>query len=294
MKKKNFKGIAVVLSVLMIVLMFTSMTFEVSANQSKYTNFTSATYSSDPCMYMVNIATAQIGKTSSQLGYTEGWCDNFVSDCAIIAGQAAAIPQGGGVLDFLNNLKSAGAYQVTSAQAGDVVVFYCNACGKWLHAALMTDSTNCISGNMNGGKVEKHIASWYRHECSGSGGAKIGANIYYYRPLYSFAETCSYFKVHGDHNWSAGVCATCEYSLPYDHDLDESYAGTYKVAKNQTATFRTGPYEICTGIKAVTSGTFQIVGRVSNRASNAKSNYWYKTSDGYYVYHERLEKVIIP
>lgn len=37
------------------------------------------------------IKALQVGKTGAQLGYSEQWCADFVSDCADLAGQGLAI-----------------------------------------------------------------------------------------------------------------------------------------------------------------------------------------------------------
>ena len=70
---------------------------------------------------MVAIALAQEGRTGSQIGYTEEWCANFVSDCAILAGQTAAVPQHGHVASLYDNVIAAGGKVVTSnPQPGDL------------------------------------------------------------------------------------------------------------------------------------------------------------------------------
>ena len=144
MRKKRIVSLCITMSLIIGSLHIWMIRAE--ANQSRYQYFASGySYNSDPATYMVNIAKAQIGRTQSEFGYTEGWCDNFISDCAIIAKQEAAVPQGGAVSDFLNRLLSAGATKVSSPKAGDIVIFSSSA--GYTHAGLMTDSTNCINGN---------------------------------------------------------------------------------------------------------------------------------------------------
>lgn len=70
---------------------------------------------------MAAIALAQEGRTGSQFGYTEDWCANFISDCAILANQTDAIPQFGGVAGLYDRLLSAGASSVSGTpKVGDL------------------------------------------------------------------------------------------------------------------------------------------------------------------------------
>ncbi len=71
-----------------------------------------------------------------------------------------------------------------------------------------------------------------------------------------------------------GICtnAECKYQFPYDNKRDTSFAGTYKVKSGATAYIRTGPYQGCTEVTRVTSGTFSVDARVYN----CKGNYWYE------------------
>ena len=72
------KLISIILVSLMILSSFSTLT--VLTNQSCYNGFDrNYTLTGDPASDMVAIATRQIGRTQSQFGYTEGWCDNFVS-----------------------------------------------------------------------------------------------------------------------------------------------------------------------------------------------------------------------
>ncbi len=140
------KLISLFLSLVMILGTMSCAMISASANQSMYQNFnTNYTLTGDGASDMVAIARAQIGRQQSQFGYTEGWCDNFISDCAIRAGQASAVPQGGDVNDFLNKLINAGATYVSSPRAGDIVIFKSGS--SCTHAALMQDNSNCINGN---------------------------------------------------------------------------------------------------------------------------------------------------
>ena len=114
-------------SLLMIVsLMVVMPTMSVSATQSKINNFNkSYTLTANAQNDMVAIAKAQIGMTQSQLGYTEQWCADFVSDCARLANQSIAIPANGSCYSLMNAVKNAGGHTVSKSEAlpGDLVFF---------------------------------------------------------------------------------------------------------------------------------------------------------------------------
>lgn len=155
------KVIATLLSVLMIFANFS--TLAVYANHSCPNGFDTTNFkmTGDPVTDMVNIATLQIGRTQAQIGYYEPWCDNFISDCAIWAGQESVIPQGSTVGNFLDNLLNAGATPVSTPQAGDIIIYKCTETNDYCHTALMTDSTNSIHGNVDL-KVWSGPYTWYK------------------------------------------------------------------------------------------------------------------------------------
>lgn len=71
---------------------------------------------------MAAIALAQLGKTGTDLNYSEEWCADFVGDCAIIVEQSAAVPLYGGVEGLYTRLLDADATEVTSEPIpGDLV-----------------------------------------------------------------------------------------------------------------------------------------------------------------------------
>lgn len=96
----------------------------VSATQSRKQNFsTNYTLTGNGATDILNVALAQQGKTGSQLGYTEEWCADFVSDCADLAGQSDAVPRYGGVDGLKTRILNAGGVEVSSPQPGDIVFF---------------------------------------------------------------------------------------------------------------------------------------------------------------------------
>ena len=126
--KKNCKFLLILFGLLSLILSFQCSQFSAYATQSKKQNFsTNYTLTGNGGTDMVNIAYAQVGKTGKQLGYTEDWCADFVSDCAALAGQSNAIPAHGRA-DYLDsNILKAGGYKVSksNAQPGDIA-FYDN------------------------------------------------------------------------------------------------------------------------------------------------------------------------
>ncbi|MEE0958084.1 MAG: RICIN domain-containing protein [Ruminococcus sp.] len=123
------KTISVVLSVLITMSCLIIIgSAEVGATQNRTGNF-SRNYSitGNGAEDIVNVARAQLGKTGSQLGYSEQWCADFVSDCAILANQSAAVPAAGYCPTLRQNIINAGGYYVNinTAQTGDIV-FYGN------------------------------------------------------------------------------------------------------------------------------------------------------------------------
>ena len=119
---------------------------------------------------MINIGLAQRDRGQSSLGYTEAWCADFVCDCAVLANQESAIPFNGNVASLRSAVLSAGGSQVSSPQAGDLVCYYCNSCGRYVHVGLMINSTNSIQGNYSN-KVSyvsspSYYSDAYGHTCS--------------------------------------------------------------------------------------------------------------------------------
>ena len=151
--KKNFKQILAVLLVAIMLVGVAPITASATQSRTDYFN-KSYSYSSNPADYIMNIAQAQIGRTKSQMGYTEAWCADFVGDCAKLAGQEAAIPLYGGCGGLLTKVLNAGGQKVSNRQKGDLVFYYCTVCGCYVHVGLVLDNTYSVEGNF-GGKVTK-------------------------------------------------------------------------------------------------------------------------------------------
>ena len=167
--------VSLVLSIFMIVGLWSSSTALVEAkeidlaetatqNRTAYYN-TNYTLTGNQVEDLIAVAEAQLGKTKANLGYTEAWCANFVSDCADLAGLSNIIPRSGGVRYLRENILNAGGYEVSQPQRGDIICYYCNTClgidGKpWAHVGIMLDSTYSIEGN-RGGQVKKASGAFY-------------------------------------------------------------------------------------------------------------------------------------
>ena len=64
---------------------------------------------------IVAVAFAQFGRNGGNLGYSaEEWCADFVSDCAILAGQSSAIPQNARCTDMYKAIIKNGGKDVTA------------------------------------------------------------------------------------------------------------------------------------------------------------------------------------
>ena len=130
MKKAFSKSLSWLLSVVMIFGVFIVPTsIQVSATQSRkdYFNKNYSVVSGDPGQTIVNIAKAQIGKTGNDLPYGEDWCADFVSDCADLAGQSAAVPRRGNVDDLTYAVIKIGGgkqyWNESEAKPGDLVFY---------------------------------------------------------------------------------------------------------------------------------------------------------------------------
>ena len=154
-----------------------------SATQSRAAQFdTGYTVAGIGADDMLAVALAQEGRSQDSLGYTEGWCADFVSDCAKLLGQGAAIPFNGTVDGLYEDVLGAGGTVVSKPQPGDLVFF------DFDHVGIMVDATNCISGNMGSpSKVSTCKCVW----------VLPGAGIVYVRPAYGAGAYKVAFKANG-------------------------------------------------------------------------------------------------
>ena len=205
------KTIKQILSALLVAVMLVGVIpLSASATQSRTGYFSkSYSYSSNPTDYIMNIAQAQIGRTKSQMGYTEAWCADFVGDCAKLAGQDNAIPLYGGCGGLLTKVLNAGGQKVSNRQKGDLVFYYCTVCGGYVHVGLVLDNTYSVEGNF-GGKVTK-------------------VNGIYRDSNYHSTSSGTIVKVYVRPNYTGGSV-----TLPYNISIS---ANTYSVGVGDTVTF---------------------------------------------------------
>lgn len=175
---------------LAVVILLGSVTIVGSATQSKTENFNkNYSYSSNPVDYILNVAQAQVGLTGAQMGYTEAWCADFIGDCAKLANQSSAIPLYGGCDGLITRVINAGGKKVTNRQKGDLVFYYCSACGCYVHVGLVLDETYSIEGNLDG-LVKKFNSNYYYYNDSNGHSTSNGIiSKVYVRPNYSKAGT---------------------------------------------------------------------------------------------------------
>ncbi len=155
---------------------------------------TKYTLSGDMAKDVATIAKSQNGRSQSQIGYTEGWCDEFVADCIENAGGGSDIVEhGGDVGDFLKRMKNKGATEVSTPQAGDLVFYYRESTKSYPHVAIMLDSTNSAHGNIWLKGYGQVYCMSYKSYGDGNGHS-IGSGLkaVFVRPAYKG------YKVHND------------------------------------------------------------------------------------------------
>lgn len=165
--KKVLSCIKRCLSSALVLSICVFSSIDVYAVQSRTENF-NKTYSisGNQADDLISVAEKQIGKTESALGYTEAWCADFVSDCAKLTGMSDdIIPynySGRASCDSLYKYMKdkCSATPVTERRKGDIVFYYCSACGRHVHTGIVLDETYSIEGNY-GEKVTK-VKSAYR------------------------------------------------------------------------------------------------------------------------------------
>lgn len=139
----------------------TVQTITASATQTRSGNFSKAyKRTGNPANDIVAVAEAQCGKNGRNLGYSEEWCADFVTDCARLAGDGG-VPynynnRGSCISLYKYMVKSCGANDVSpkDAKKGDLIFF--DWAGKKSvnnlhHVAIVTGYSNgkitVIGGN---------------------------------------------------------------------------------------------------------------------------------------------------
>ena len=223
MKTRAKKILKNVVSAIIIVCMISQSVVTAFATQNRTGNFSkSYSLSGNGATDIVRVAAAQLGRTGSQLGYSEQWCADFVSDCAILANQSAAIPAAGYCPTLRQNIINAGGQYVSkaNAKAGDIV-FYGNNGADHVEIVYAASNGNVSTYGGNSGSEGSLYSRKVKQHAT-----QTMSIAYIVRPNYSGAAS------------SGCNCST-------------SYAGTYTVNTSQyPLTMRSGHG---TGYSAVTT-----------------------------------------
>ena len=168
--------------------------FSAGAYYSVKDSFYPVALTGDGAVDMVNVAVAQNGRKDDDAGWypsSEAWCADFVMDVARVAGQTGAVPvapANAACGTFKNALLNAGAKEVETAQAGDIV-FYCGKYnGSTYHVGIMKDSRYAVEGNAYTDGIYKVNANRDTRVFYASDGNSIaGGGIYtvFIRPKYT-------------------------------------------------------------------------------------------------------------
>ena len=150
---KNKKWIAIIVDFIFIETILSTNTFTASAISCRKDGFDKSKYTLTGNMAedVATIAKSQEGRTRSDFGYTEAWCDEFVADCIENAGaDSSIVGHGGTVADFEKVMRGKGAVTVNSPRVGDLVFFTKS------HVEIVTAVNNgtvyCAGGNNGGGQ----------------------------------------------------------------------------------------------------------------------------------------------
>ena len=151
--------------ILVLILIFP---LNVSATQSRTGNFNkSFTLSGNQANDVCSVALAQYQRTGAMFGYTEGWCADFVSDCAILAGASSAIPASGGVSYLKQNILNAGGHVVSTPQVGDIAFMDWGGGGNYYHVeivyAVSGSTVSTIGGNSGRNTSSNSTSEVWKH-----------------------------------------------------------------------------------------------------------------------------------
>lgn len=151
--------------ILVLILIFP---LNVSATQSRTGNFNkSFTLSGNQANDICSVALAQYQRTGAMFGYTEGWCADFVSDCAILAGASSAIPASGGVSYLKQNILNAGGHVVSTPQVGDIAFMDWGGGGNYYHVeivyAVFGSTVSTIGGNSGRNTSSNSTSEVWKH-----------------------------------------------------------------------------------------------------------------------------------
>ena len=117
---------------------------------------------------MIAIAMAQLGKTGTQMGYSEEWCADFVSDCAILAGQTDAIPAYAYCYGLYSAILDAGGKKTTSdPKPGDICFINWDGGSRFQHVEIVykvEDGMVYTIGGNSGGGSNLYVRKVFLHD----------------------------------------------------------------------------------------------------------------------------------
>lgn len=217
---------------------------------------------------MVSIAMAQLGMTGSELGYTEEWCADFVCDCALLAGQSAAVPLYGGVTVLRTLILGAGGSVTTNdPRPGDICFIDWNFDSALDHVeivcAVNDGIVSTIGGNTGGGSSLYSRRVWIHEALNGGSYGNCVSSIV--RPAYvsrevGYLERCS----------SLGCCASVSAqdgavlrSLP-SHDAQVAYCPDTGEEMTAVSLLETPNGELWYGISSGKDELYLFAGDVSS------------------------------
>lgn len=278
--RKLTKIIAVILLITVFGVHLEFVT--VFATQSRYYNFDTSglEISSNPGQDMADIAYAQYKKTGTQLKYTEGWCADFVCDCAILTKQEKAIPFYGAPEGLFTRIINAGGVVVTNTpKVGDIVFINWNREASLEHVEIIYKVSGStiytIGGNTGGNDVDVHTFVF-------DNDTRVRKVV---RPNYKVYCT--------SHNYSNGYCTICNLPSPvitnYLNQCTQKIDTKIRVKTTKAGTFKTLPCSSNTNSASVDVVSFSAGESftVTKIIKNTEGNYWYAVNiDGYdrYVY----------
>lgn len=253
----------------MLVCIFQSA--QVFASQSKSQNY-SRNYSltGNGADDIVAVAQAQMGKTKAQLGYSEAWCADFVSDCAQLAGQGSKVPFDGYCQTLYNKVINAGGQVVQSPKKGDLVFYYCSKCSvHWCHVGIMKNGTQSIEGNY-GGKVSLVNGS-YR---DGNGHSLAAGTITrkYVRPNYTVSSAPAPDSPSPSPKLHIWISDSKMGSVPGKYKNGETYYLCYELLDGNTGKLLSQSSK--NGSYTVTETIYNPNGSVANSCSYTNDNNW--------------------
>lgn len=186
--KKNFnRMLACLLAVVMCLCAVPMGGVQIATARYANGNFYDAEWSADPGQYVANIALAQVGRTGADLDYSDQWCAYFVSDCAEIAGQSAAIPPDGWAPNVAGNIANAGGWYVSASDArpGDIVSVDWNGGNSTGHVEIVYAVSGSTVYTVGGNRG----SASYRYTTVKKGAMSSGYIVSIIRPNYNGGST---------------------------------------------------------------------------------------------------------